>query len=171
MGGGCGIFFLGDIRIASRGTYFQLTEVTRGLVPALISPTIIREWGVPLAKDAMLSARRVSADELRSNGALQHLCETATDVEATLRTVCKDLQKGGPKALQRTKLLIRTQATSGLCTMPPHAPSSVQAQDALRAAFLDMMGPSEEAIQGIMTFRESKGKRDVDWLEYYKSKL
>jgi enoyl-CoA hydratase/carnithine racemase len=171
MGGGCGIFFLADIRLASRDTSFSLTEVLRGLVPALISPTIIREWGTSLAREAMLTARPVTAAELNAKGAISVLFGNAEEGERELTAVLQRLGRGGPKALQNAKRLVRTQASTGLTLLPPHDSPSTQAEQSIKAAFVEMMGPSEEALHGIMAFRKSKGKEDVDWYTFYKSKL
>lgn len=171
FGGGCGIFFSADIRLSLESATFQLSEVRRGLVPALISPTIIREWGVPLAREAMLSSRTISASELRNVGAITSTFVTVAEGEEQLTQLITNLRKGGPQALQTCKSLVRSQASTGLSIMPPAADKGQQAFENISSAFTTMMGPSEEAVQGIMNFRESKGKKDVDWLEFYRSKL
>ncbi|KDN53327.1 ClpP/crotonase [Tilletiaria anomala UBC 951] len=170
-GGGCGIFFSADIRLASSAATFQLTEVTRGLVPALISPTIIREWGPQLARDAMLTARPISAKELYSRHIVSCVFDSAQDGESQLVQITQMLKRGGPKALQRSKALVRTQAQPGLSLLSPHDTAAGQAEKTVKDAFLEMMAPSEEAMHGILAFRQSKGNRYVDWLNFYKSKL
>lgn len=57
MAGGWGIFFSTDFRIVVKSAYFQMTEVKRGVVPALISAYITPQLGLFKTKQFMLTGK------------------------------------------------------------------------------------------------------------------
>ena len=50
-----------------------MTEVKLGLCPATISKFVVREWGLSIAREAMLTARPVKAQELHRVGVIHGL--------------------------------------------------------------------------------------------------
>jgi len=50
IGGGCGLLFTADIRIASKNAFFWVSDVQRGLIPAVISVYMAREIGSAFSK-------------------------------------------------------------------------------------------------------------------------
>lgn len=128
---------------------------------------MVREWGVPLAREAMLTARPVTAAELSRLGAVHRLVASGSNGRIEVEEVCEMLKRGAPKAMSRCKDLARTQAKAGL-SLEASSAERTQATQAVRDAFEEMMAPSAEALHGIMTFRETKGKAPVDWLSFYR---
>ena len=61
FGGGVGLVACCDIAIASEQALFCLSEVKLGLIPAVISPYVIRAIGERAARRYMLSAERFDA--------------------------------------------------------------------------------------------------------------
>ncbi len=53
-GGGLGLISLCDVAIGVSGAKFCMTEVTLGLIPAVISPYVVARLGVPNARRVML---------------------------------------------------------------------------------------------------------------------
>jgi methylglutaconyl-CoA hydratase len=69
LGGGVGLALGCDIRISSSpSNYLALTEVRRGLVPALISPSIVAALGRSMAIEMMTTGARITTDRLYSLG-------------------------------------------------------------------------------------------------------
>lgn len=88
FGGGVGLLTVCDIRLAgtvtnldnnntkSKNIFFCcLSEVHLGLCPATIAQYLVREWGPSLARMAMLSGRRIGAEDLLRAGVLHGLLE------------------------------------------------------------------------------------------------
>lgn len=115
----------------------------------------------------MISSKPIKASQLESIGAVITFQDTPGEGEKALENMCKMLEKCGPNAMVRSKRLIGTQAGTGL-EMLEKEKREERALQVIKNGFQEMMGPSREALEGIMKFRQSKGKEDVDWLEVYK---
>ncbi|CAG8623384.1 951_t:CDS:1, partial [Dentiscutata erythropus] len=63
LGGGLGLVFTTDIRIALKGTYFSFPEVKIGTAPAIISQYVVPEIGLFKAKQYMLTGEKISAEQ------------------------------------------------------------------------------------------------------------
>lgn len=154
LAGGVGLAFCCDVRICQDVT-FTLSEVRRGLVAATISEYIIREWGVSKAREAMITGRSITASELYQIGAIHYLAKDEQDANMALERYKDMLLKSGPLAVHRSKGIVSAVAKS-------HS----EGRQAIKAAFVEMMGPSDEAAHGIGQFLS--GNKDVDWVQFYK---
>ncbi|KAF7561555.1 hypothetical protein G7046_g2582 [Stylonectria norvegica] len=151
FGGGIGLAFVCDIRLCISSSVFVLSEVKLGLCPAVISQYVIREWGVPLSRAAMLMARPVTAQELRSAGAVSTICENTGALESALESLLVNLRHSSPRGSRMSKELVRLGWSS--------AGSSKQ-KEAIAKLFQEMMGSGSESTFGV---REFQAKRKVDW--------
>src|SRR5262249_19049396 len=106
VGGGVGLVAVSDIAVASARATFSMSEVRLGLLPAVISPYVLRKIGPSHARDLMLSARRIDAAEALRIGLVHRVVDDAKIDEAVLE-VMRDLRSGGPQALGRVKRLLR----------------------------------------------------------------
>ena len=158
FGGGVGLAFACDIRIASDKTTFQLTEVRLGLCPAVISKFIFREWGISFAREAMLSARPVSAKELLAKTGAVHLLVPSDEqgAEKAVHSYLQDLKACAPSASTHVKTL--ALAAWELQGKPEQ--SAV-----IEKAFDDMM-LSQESRLGTAAF--AKGIKRTNWEEALK---
>lgn len=104
--GGLGLVAAADIAIAARGASFCLSEVRIGLVPAMISPYVIRAIGARAASRYFLSAEVFDADEACRLGLVQQVVEPDA-LDDALATMLAALLKAGPKAMAECKRLIR----------------------------------------------------------------
>ncbi|CAM1501356.1 Fc.00g105180.m01.CDS01 [Cosmosporella sp. VM-42] len=151
FGGGIGLAFVCDIRLCVSSSTFTLSEVKLGLCPAVISQYVIREWGVPLSREAMLMARPVSANELRSAGAISAVCGDVDKLESALESLLVTLRHSSPGGSRMSKELVRLGwAFAG----------QTEQKDAISKLFLKMMGPGSESAFGV---REFQAKRKADW--------
>ncbi|KAF0330624.1 3-hydroxymethyl-3-methylglutaryl-coenzyme a lyase [Colletotrichum asianum] len=103
FGGGIGLAFSCDIRICLSSATFTLSEVKLGLCPALISRYVIREWGLALSRDAMLTARAVSASELKVQGAVSLLADTPAELRKTVEQLIRNLRHSSPRGSKMSK--------------------------------------------------------------------
>ncbi|WP_404367262.1 enoyl-CoA hydratase-related protein [Marinobacter sp.] len=105
-GGAVGLAACCDIVIATPETRFCLSEVKLGLIPAVISPYVVRAIGERQARRYFLSAEVFDAVEAQAFG-LVHLVE-GTEVAMWERCdqLLEQLRQNGPEAMQAAKSLI-----------------------------------------------------------------
>lgn len=108
-GGGVGLISVCDIVIAAETACFCLPEVKLGLIPATISPYVIRAMGASAARRYFLTAERFSAQEARRIG-LVHEAVVDSKMDAAVDGIVAALSAGGAHALQETKRLVRDMA-------------------------------------------------------------
>ncbi|MBW6496388.1 MAG: enoyl-CoA hydratase/isomerase family protein [Burkholderiaceae bacterium] len=104
--GGMGLVAACDLVIASTEAKFCLSEVRLGLIPAMISPYLLRAIGERQARRYMLSAEVFDAAQARDIG-LIHEMVAADTLDATVAAMVVTLAAGAPGALGETKRLIR----------------------------------------------------------------
>ena len=152
-GGGVGLAFCCDIRLALAGARFTLTEVKLGLCPATISKYLAREWGFGFTREAMLTARPVTPTELHERtGSIHGVAKDGAGLEALVDRYLRELKKCAPEASAKSKELLRAAYM--------HA-GGVQQAATIRDVFDGMMRPSDEAKHGTEQFRA--GHKDIDW--------
>ncbi len=108
-GGGVGLVAACDIAIATDEASFCLSEVKLGLVPAVISPYVVRAIGQRQARRYFQTAEVFAAPEAARIG-LVHDVVAADGVEARIAAVIKQLRTGAPAARAAAKALVTTVA-------------------------------------------------------------
>jgi enoyl-CoA hydratase/carnithine racemase len=78
-----------------------------GLVPAVISPYIVRKLGLAHAAPLMLTGRRIQAREALGSGLVQRLVEPEESSEEALAKVLREFLCAGPQAARATRELLR----------------------------------------------------------------
>ena len=104
-GGGVGLVSACDIAIAARGATFRLSEVKLGIIPAMISPFVIRAIGRRYAHRYMISGEEFDAAEAYRIGLVHDICEES-DLNALLGRMLAQLYSSGPHAVTAVKKLI-----------------------------------------------------------------
>ncbi|GAB1190851.1 hypothetical protein APSETT444_000016 [Aspergillus pseudonomiae] len=155
FGGGVGLAFACDIRLAVKATTMTLSEVKLGLCPATISKYVIREWGIPLAREAMLSARSVTAAELKTRGLVMELAEDAEQLSMVLDGFLTRLKIASSAASRMSKDLVRLAWV--------HGGKDEQARG-IKELFDEMMKPGADGSYGVNKFQ---AKHPVDWDAYH----
>jgi methylglutaconyl-CoA hydratase len=105
LGGGAGLVCTADIAIAADTLKIGFTEVRLGIIPAAISPFVVRRIGAGHARALFLRGCAIGADEAFRIG-LVHGVAPEADLDAAVDAVVADLLAGGPGALAETKLLL-----------------------------------------------------------------
>ena len=147
--GGMGLAAACDLIVAAEEAEFCLPEVRIGLVPAMISPYLVRAMGEPQARRYMLTGERLGAREAHRLGFV-HECIAAADLDARVEKLAAQLAQAGPQALARAKKLLARVARA------PITPK-LAAETAVVLADVRAGG---EAREGIRSFLE---KRKPNW--------
>lgn len=105
IAGATGLVACCDYAIASEETIFGFTEVTLGLVPAVISPYVVRKVGYSFARAMFLTAERFDARRALEAG-LIHRVVTSDQLDVAVETVVDEVLAGGPTALRRARQLL-----------------------------------------------------------------
>jgi methylglutaconyl-CoA hydratase len=111
LGGGVGMACACDIAVAADDARFGLTEVRLGIVPALISPYVIRRLGDARARELMLTGERFGAGEALRVGLVHHVVPVV-ELDAKVEERVAALLEGGPQAQRRIKELLDRRAGS-----------------------------------------------------------
>jgi len=68
IAGGCGLATVCDISVASENAKFGYPEVNIGFVPAIVSVFLLKKVGETIAKDLLLTGRKIDAKEAQKIG-------------------------------------------------------------------------------------------------------
>jgi methylglutaconyl-CoA hydratase len=110
IGGGMGLAACSDFVLADPTAVFATSEVTLGLVPAVISPYLVRKLGLAHAAPLMLTGRRILARDALVPGLVQRLVEPGETREDALARVLEEFLQAGPEAARTTRELLRRAA-------------------------------------------------------------
>ena len=148
--GAIGLVACCDLVVSVPEAEFAVTEVRLGLIPAVISPYLIRAMGVRQARRWFLTAERFSAEQAQAMN-LVHEVVDAGELDACVMHWIDAIQKAGPDALAAAKQLIaavdRTPSTE------------VIADTAQRIATIRA---GAEGKEGVTSFLE---KRKPGWVQ------
>jgi methylglutaconyl-CoA hydratase len=105
FGGGVGLIACCDMAVASEKALFSLSEVKLGLIPAVISPYVVKAIGERAARRYMLSAERFDAGQAARMGLVHEVVEHDR-LETCLDEMVTTLLESGPAAQAAAKDLI-----------------------------------------------------------------
>jgi methylglutaconyl-CoA hydratase len=105
LGGGAGLAAVCDVVVAEDGALFGFTEVTLGILPAVISPFALAKIGRSAARELFLTGARFSAARAREIG-LVHAVVAPADLDAAVNQYVQEFLAGGPEAIAAAKALI-----------------------------------------------------------------
>ncbi len=164
--GGMGLVAACDIAVAAEQANFCLSEVRIGLIPATISPYVVKAMGHNAARRYFLTAEKFSAHEALSMGFVHQVVSTnvletmegiATAIAtsdplgAAVDAIASALLAASPNALKEAKRLVRDVG-------------GVPITDALIADTVERIADirvSDEGREGVQSFLE---KRKPSWV-------
>jgi methylglutaconyl-CoA hydratase len=149
LGGGVGLIACADIVVASRDAKLGTTEVRLGILPAVISPFVVRKIGYGRARAHFLLGDRFDAAWAFQTGLVHRLVDHDADLDPAVHDVVAQLLAGGPGAQAETKQLLWTLINS--------------APDVQRHATVETIArvrSSGEGREGLSAFLE---KRKPSW--------
>ena len=148
LGGGAGLAAVCDVVVAADTTKFGFTEVVLGILPAMISPYVVRTIGLSAARDLCLSGARFSAARAKEIG-LVHDVVTEDRLDLTVERHVAQILKTAPGAVATTKRLLSRVAGA--------RPADVL-EEAVEAIATQRVSP--EGQEGMRAFLE---KRPASW--------
>ncbi len=102
LAGGCGIASACDIIVADETAKFGYTEVKIGFIPAIVMLFLLKRVSETHAKDLLLTARMVSAEEAQRMGLINHFV-TASEIDTKVNEICDVLKKNSSSSIKLTK--------------------------------------------------------------------
>ncbi len=105
LGGGTGLAAACDMAVASSDAVFSTSEVKFGIIPAVISPYVLRAIGPRHALRYFQSAERISAERALAIGLINEV-SPIDDLDAVLRSLMEPLLAGAPTAQKAATELI-----------------------------------------------------------------
>jgi methylglutaconyl-CoA hydratase len=105
-GGGVGIISSCDMAFAVESSFFALSEVTLGVIPATISPFVVSKIGATASRRYFLTAERFDAAEAKRIGLLNDLVADEKALEEMEAKLMKAMMRCSPSAMSASKGLI-----------------------------------------------------------------
>ncbi len=151
IGGANGLLAACDIAVCEDDTVFSLSEVKIGIVPACISPYVIKRVGEYGARELMLTGRRINGREAE-NYKLVNKSLPADQIDGYTGEMVQMLLTSGPAAITHCKKLI------------DEVVNHIGMDEALTytARMIADIRASEEGQEGMAAFLE---KRKPKWVE------
>ncbi|MDA7416963.1 enoyl-CoA hydratase/isomerase family protein [Xenophilus arseniciresistens] len=149
--GGMGLVSVCDVAITVDTAHFCLSEVKIGLIPATISPYVLRAMGPRAAQRYFLTAERFGAADAHRIGFV-HEVVSADALDAKVDEVVASLLLAAPNAVGQAKRLWRDMVGQPITEELNH--ETVVRIAALRA--------SDEGREGLRAFL---GKRKPGWIK------
>ena len=146
--GAIGLVACCDLVVAVPEAEFAVTEVRLGLIPAVISPYLIRAMGARQARRWFLTAERFTAEQAQLMN-LVHEVVDAGELDACVMHWLDAIQKAGPNALAAAKQLVAAVDA---------APDAAVIEDTAKR--IAAIRASAEGKEGVTAFLE---KRKPDW--------
>ena len=106
LGGGLGLLACCDIVIAEQQAQFCFSEVKLGLVPAMITPFVIRKIGFSHAKALYLTAEMFSSDHAKQIALIHKIVMSDNDLMPAAQELAHKLKNNAPLAMAQSKQLI-----------------------------------------------------------------
>jgi methylglutaconyl-CoA hydratase len=150
FGGALGLIAACDIAVAASSAVFALTEVRLGILPAMISPYVVRAIGARQARRYFLTGERIDATQAERIGLL-HAAVPDAELDRAVDALAGELLQGGPVAQAEAKRLVRYVSGRGEAIDQTVAEETARWIARLRAgdegreglaAFLDKRSPS-----------------------------
>lgn len=144
--GGMGLAACCDVVIAAEGMHFCLSEARLGLLPATISPYVMRAMGEQAARRYFITAERFSAAQAREMGFVHEL--VAPDaLDAKVDEIVALLVANGPAAVKACKRLVQDFAGREIT-------QDLRAETARRIADIRASDEGREGVQAFLNKRE-----------------
>jgi methylglutaconyl-CoA hydratase len=147
--GGLGLLAAADLAVCTREATFAFTEVRLGVIPAVISATVLPRLAPRAAAELYLTGEVFDGVRAAEVG-LVTAAVSAEGLDGAVAGYCDALVRGGPLALAGTKQLLRRTARESIR-------EDLAELSARSAGYFK----SPEGVEGVTAFRE---KRPASWV-------
>lgn len=103
MGGGVGLVCCCDMAVGVKTAHVTLSEVKLGVIPAVISPHVIRTIGAANAKKLFVTAENCTMQQAKSYGMVQRIVNDTSEFPAALKEIVGKIQSCAPGAVSAAK--------------------------------------------------------------------
>ncbi len=148
IGGGTGLVAVCDIAIAAAEAKFSFSEVKLGLIPACISPYVVRKCGEGRCREFFLTGERLSAEKAMAAGLVNRVIPLA-EIDKAINEIVEQLISSGPEAISKCKELLSKVPMMGFDEFKKYT-----------AEVIAQMRISKEGQEGMKAFLE---KRKPNW--------
>ena len=148
--GGVGLAAVCDVLVAAEGVNFCLSEARLGLLPATISPYVIRALGEQASKRYFVTAERFSAARAQALGLVHEVC-AADALDTRVDELVTALVANGPMAVRACKALVQDVAGQPITAV-------LREETARRIADVRASAEGREGVQSFLN------KRTPAWL-------
>jgi methylglutaconyl-CoA hydratase len=149
LGGGAGLAAVCDVVIAGADTVFGFTEVKLGIIPAVISPFVIRKIGLSHARALFLTGERFDCKRAQHIG-LVHEVVVADTLDVCIERVTNEVLSAGPNAVAAAKALAARIGETGYDESRDPTAQAIARQRT-----------SDEGQEGLRAFLE---RRSASWI-------
>ncbi len=146
-GGGIGIIAACDIVIAEQNSIFCFSEARLGLIPAVISPYVVKAIGARQAKKLFLTAETFTPDQAYQFGLIHHF-SNKENLQKLEQTIIENILSCAPIASKMIKKLFLkqdlTQKKSSLMHTLTHLIAKIRVSDEAQhgmKSFLEKRAP------------------------------
>lgn len=144
--GGMGLASVCDVLVAADAATFCLSEARLGLLPATISPYVVRALGEQASRRFMATAERFDARRAHALGFAHEVC-AAEALDATVNGIVAALAANGPAAVRASKQLVRDVAAQPIS-------AELRADTARRIADIRASDEGKEGVQSFLNKRK-----------------
>jgi methylglutaconyl-CoA hydratase len=148
IGGGTGLVAVCDLVIAAEQAKFSFSEVKLGLIPAAISPYVVKKCGEGRCREFFLTGERLTADKAMASGLVNKVVPLE-DLDKSVDELVDTLVSSGPEAIESCKTLL-----SSVPGMPLRDAKKYTAE------MIAKLRISDEGQEGMAAFFE---KRKPNW--------
>jgi methylglutaconyl-CoA hydratase len=147
LGGGAGLVAVADIAVSSADAVFAFTEVRLGILPAVVSPYVVRKVGPAHAAALFVTGMRVDARRAHEIGLVESIVPP-NELDAALALYVDAILAGAPHGIAAAKRLVREVAGRD-----PHEVRQLTIERIAAARV------SEEGQEGMRAFLERRKAR------------
>jgi methylglutaconyl-CoA hydratase len=149
IGGGTGLVAVCDIAVAAEDAVLSFSEVKIGLVPACISPYVLKRVGERFGREYFLTGQRLTANEALACGLVNKVAP-APGLDAAVQAYVDNLLASGPAASATVKRMVSQVAELTLDEAGP-----------MTAKMITTLRLSREGQEGMKAFLE---RRKPSWV-------
>ena len=150
FGGALGLICAADMAVAADNARFCLSEVKLGIIPAVISPYVVRAIGARQANRYFMTAEVIPADRAQALG-IAHEVVAEAELDSAVGRLVEALLSGGPAAQIACRDLIARVSDGAI--------DEAMLEDT--AARIARLRTSAEGQEGLSAFLE---KRSPNWM-------
>jgi methylglutaconyl-CoA hydratase len=147
IGGGCGLVAVADIAVASTEAFFAFSEVRLGILPAVVSPYVVRKIGFAHATALFTTGIRFDARRAYEVGLIEAVEEPA-QLDAKISFYLDAIVAGGPHAVNAAKRLVRE--------VDGRSPADVREKTVERIAGIRVSDEGQEGMRSFLERRKPK---------------